>query len=43
MKDIDKLLNILDTLKIKYSACFKPKRNISVEICDHDTKVIGTI
>ena len=43
MKDIDKLLYILDTLKIKHSTCFRPKEKISVQICDHDTRVIGTI
>lgn len=43
MSDIDKLLYILNTLKIKYSDYYRPNGRADVQICDRDTKVIGVV
>ena len=43
MQDIDKLMLILNTLKIAYADCYKSDGTIEVQIADLNYKVLGTV
>ena len=43
MQDIDKLMLILNTLKIAYADCYKSDGTIEVQIADLNCKVLGTV
>ena len=43
MQDIDKLMLILNTLKIEYAVYYKSDGTIEVQIADLNYKVLGTV
>ena len=43
MRDIDKLLHILDTLNIKYADYYRPNGSADIQICDSDSRVLGVV